>query len=134
MRRMISSVLLLELGLFLLLLGCFSPPDLPIPAREDAIITGVTIINPSAVRLMDYSIVVRDGFILEMRPRRDSDPAPIWLDCYAIPGLIDAHVHTPPRIVLGNQQLFALLYLAHGVTTVRDVGESNPVLPNWRLV
>jgi hypothetical protein len=123
---MISSTLLLALGLSLLLLGCFSPPDLPIPAREDAIIAGVTIINPSAIRLADHSIVVRDGFISEIRPRRASDPEPICLDCYAVPGLIDAHVHTPPRIVLGNQQLFALLYLAHGVTTVRDVGESEP--------
>jgi hypothetical protein len=123
---MISSFLLLELGPFLLLLGCFSPPDLPIPAREDAIIAGVTIINPSAIRLMDHTIVVRDGFIREMRPRRASDPAPICVDCFAVPGLIDVHVHTPPRIVLGNQQLFALLYLAHGVTTVRDVGESEP--------
>lgn len=123
---MISSAVLLALSLSSLLLGCFSPPDLPIPAREDAIITGVTIINPSAIRLADHSIVVRDGFIREMRPRRASDPDPICVDCYAVPGLIDAHVHTPPRIVLGNQQLFALLYLAHGVTTVRDVGESEP--------
>ena len=100
---MIWSALWLELGLSFLLLGCFSPPDLPIPAREDAIIAGVTIINPSAIRLADHSIVVRDGFIREMRPRRASDPEPICVDCYAVPGLIDVHVHTPPRIVLGNQ-------------------------------
>ena len=68
--------------------------------------------------------MVRDGVIREVRPRLASDPEPVCTDCYAVPGLIDVHVHTPPRIVSGNQQLFALLYLAHGVTTVRDVGES----------
>jgi len=107
-----------------MLAGCFAPPDLPIPAREDVIISGVTIINPSTTRLTDHSIVVKDGYIRDVRPRRASDPEPICDECYAVPGLIDVHVHTPPRIVSGNQQLFALLYLAHGVTTVRDVGES----------
>ena len=119
----IPSVVAVDPAVFLLSVGCFPPPDLPIPVREDAIIAGVTIINPSKIRLADHSIVVRDGLIHEVRPRLASDPKPICADCYAVPGLIDVHVHTPPRIALGNQQLFALLYLAHGVTTVRDAGD-----------
>jgi len=110
--------------LFSSLVGCFSAPDLPVPAREDVIISGVTILNPSTTRRLDHSIVIRDGRIREVRPRLASDPASICIDCYAVPGLIDVHVHTPPRIVAGNQELFALLYLAHGITTVRDVGAS----------
>jgi hypothetical protein len=121
--RGVSSIWAIALGL-LLGVGCLSPTELPIPARMDVIISGVTVINPSTTRRTNQSIVVRDGSILEVRPRETSDPEPICSDCYAIPGLIDAHVHTPPRIISGNQQLFALLYLAHGVTTVRDVGES----------
>ncbi|MFZ4072205.1 MAG: amidohydrolase family protein [Caulobacterales bacterium] len=39
-----------------------------------------------------------------------------------MPGLIDAHIHTPPRLAFGNQELFSLLYIAYGVTSVRDVG------------
>jgi len=101
-----------------------SPPVLQIPPRNDVIISGVTVINPESDRFVDYSIVVRAGVIREVRPRKSSDPNPICADCFAIPGLIDAHVHTPPRIAVGNQQLFALLYLAYGVTTVRDVGAS----------
>jgi imidazolonepropionase-like amidohydrolase len=108
----------------LVLLERLSPSALPVPPQADVVIAGVTVINPGVERLTDHSIVVRDGRILEVRPRRQDDPAPLCLGCYAIPGLIDAHVHTPPRIALGNQELFSLLYLAHGVTTVRDVGAS----------
>ncbi|WP_291209233.1 amidohydrolase family protein [Hyphomonas sp.] len=39
-----------------------------------------------------------------------------------MPGLIDAHVHSPPRLAFGNQELYALLYVSYGVTSVRDVG------------
>ena len=42
-----------------------------------------------------------------------------------MPGLIDAHVHTPPKLAIGNQRLFALLYLAYGVTSVRDMGQTD---------
>jgi hypothetical protein len=38
---------------------------------------------------------------------------------YVLPGLIDMHVHFP---YAPDQPLFALLFLAHGVTTVRDTG------------
>jgi len=49
--------------LFSSLAGCFSPPDLPVPAREDVIISGVTVLNPSTTRRLDHSIVIRDGRI-----------------------------------------------------------------------
>jgi imidazolonepropionase-like amidohydrolase len=39
-----------------------------------------------------------------------------------LPGLVDLHVHLPPPIALGERQLFSLLFLAHGVTSVRDTG------------
>ena len=41
-----------------------------------------------------------------------------------MPGLIDAHIHTPPKIAFGNKELFSLLYLKYGVTSVRDTGQS----------
>jgi cytosine/adenosine deaminase-related metal-dependent hydrolase len=101
------------------------PPALPTPARASLVISGVTVINPGIGRYEDQSIVVRDGRIASVRPRDAGDPAPLCDGCFAVPGLIDAHVHTPPRIAIGNQELFALLYLANGVTTVRDVGASD---------
>ena len=101
------------------------PPDLKVPQRADALISGVTIINPGIGRAENQTIVVRDGKIAEIRPTAVSDPAPTCKNCIAVPGLIDAHVHNPPKLAIGNQELFALMYLAHGVTTVRDTGESD---------
>lgn len=46
-----------------------------------------------------------------------------------MPGLIDAHIHTPPKLAIGNQRLFSLLYLQYGVTTVRDLGQLDDSLP-----
>jgi imidazolonepropionase-like amidohydrolase len=123
LRITLLSVAAIALAL-LLLLERLSPAVLPVPPRADVVLAGITVINPGVERLPDHSIVVREGRIVEVRPTRPGDPAPPCSGCYAIPGLIDAHVHTPPRVALGNQELFSLLYLAHGVTTVRDVGAS----------
>ncbi len=101
------------------------PPRLPVADKQDQILSGVTILNPGVAPLPNQSIVIEDGRIQDIRPRRADDPAPLCAGCYALPGLIDAHVHTPPRVAVGNQELFALLYLMHGVTSVRDVGQSD---------
>ncbi|MCG8590177.1 MAG: amidohydrolase family protein [Proteobacteria bacterium] len=41
---------------------------------------------------------------------------------FALPALVDAHVHLPPWWMPRQRDLFLALFLAHGVTTVRDVG------------
>ena len=44
MRRIVGIAVPIALGLLLLLaFGCLSPQDLPVPARSDTIISGVTI-------------------------------------------------------------------------------------------
>jgi cytosine/adenosine deaminase-related metal-dependent hydrolase len=43
--------------------------------------------------------------------------------CYALPGLIDMHVHLPPDNALQLTQGAALLYLSHGVTSIREAGD-----------
>jgi hypothetical protein len=105
------------------------PPKLVPPQSNSFILTGVTVLNPGIERVPDQTIVVESGRIVEVRPRHSTDPAPICEGCIAMPGLIDAHVHTPPKAIIGNQELFSLLYLAHGVTSVRDVGETDNSIP-----
>lgn len=100
------------------------PPKLPVATQKDFVVSDVTIINPGTERFSGQTIVVTQGRIADIRPVRPDDPDPLCSGCFAIPGLIDAHVHTPPEIAVGNQELFALLYLAYGVTSVRDVGQS----------
>jgi imidazolonepropionase-like amidohydrolase len=41
---------------------------------------------------------------------------------YILPGLVDMHVHFPVAALPGEIQLYGLLFLAHGVTAVRDAG------------
>lgn len=51
---------------------------------------------------------------------------------FVLPGLIDMHVHQADDSIAGQTQLMALLYLAHGVTTVRDTGAFGPTLGDVR--
>ena len=46
--------------------------------------------------------------------------------CFVLPGLVDAHVHLDPRVALD-------LFLAHGVTTVRDLGAEEAWVLKLRL-
>ncbi len=108
-----------------------APPTLVAPVQEPRIITDVTILNPGAPDRIHQSIVIDAGRIIAIRPVAADDPAPLCRGCFAMPGLIDAHVHTPPAMVLGNQQYFALLYLAHGVTSIRDVGQSESAIATF---
>jgi imidazolonepropionase-like amidohydrolase len=101
------------------------PPHQDVPPRGNLIISGVTIFNPGRERIADQTIVIEGSRIAAVRPRQEGDPASLCEGCIAMPGLIDAHVHTPPRTIVGNQELFSLLYLAYGVTSVRDVGEAD---------
>lgn len=92
------------------------------PEQVNRVISHVNIIRPGQSRLKNHSVVIESGKIINIRPSLPTDPRSLCNNCFVMPGLIDAHVHTPPAIVPGNQRLFALMYLAHGVTSVRDVG------------
>lgn len=112
--------LTVSLGLWMLL-----PPDIPVPPRTDRMIAGVTIWNPGEPLQPDQTIIVKGGRIAKIRPTRPGDEPPICADCIVMPGLIDAHVHSPPQAAIGNQRLFSLLYLKYGVTSVRDLGQTD---------
>ncbi|MEL6663714.1 MAG: amidohydrolase family protein [Pseudomonadota bacterium] len=108
------------------------PPRLTAAAKSDQLISNVTIWNPGEAPLLNQTVVISDGIITDIRSTRDSDPDPMCAHCYVMPGLIDAHIHTPPRLAVGNQELFALLFLSHGVTSVRDMGQFDDSLPGFQ--
>jgi imidazolonepropionase-like amidohydrolase len=112
--------LTVSLGVWMLL-----PPDVPVPHRVDLMIAGVTIWNPGEHLRPGQTIIVKGGRIAEIRPTRPGDDPPICADCIVMPGLVDAHVHSPPQAAIGNQRLFSLLYLKYGVTSVRDLGQTD---------
>jgi hypothetical protein len=65
---------------------------------------------------------VEGGTIVEISPGTTPTASTAYAGAYALPGLVDLHVHHPPLAAWGERELFALLFLRHGVTSVRDVG------------
>ncbi len=111
-------------------LALLQPPRLPVPERGSFTLRDVTVINPGAERLAHVDVVVESGRIAALRPAAGHDPAGppdepgafSCLGCFALPGLIDMHAHLPPRVAVGNERLFSLLFLANGVTMIREIG------------
>ncbi|MBW2373026.1 MAG: hypothetical protein JRF70_10855, partial [Deltaproteobacteria bacterium] len=115
----IASIALLVLGSGLAWI--LHPPAVPVPPREDLILAGVTLVEPGRSRLPDRRIEISQGRIARVAPESSGATGP-FAGAFVLPGLIDVHVHHPPAWALGERELFALLFLAHGVTSVRDVG------------
>jgi imidazolonepropionase-like amidohydrolase len=98
------------------------PPRLALPA-SGAVLARVDLVEPGGQRARDVTVRLENGRIVEIRPSRPSDAPTFACDrCVVLPGLIDLHVHHPPALLVGQRELFALLFLAHGVTSVRDTG------------
>ncbi len=101
-------------------------------AEPSLVIRGGQRFDAAAGRMVPFgAIVVAGGRIVAVTPAGDPGPALApdhVIDArgrYVIPGLIDAHVHLVH--VLRDYQVTAdeifPLFLAHGVTTLRDVGD-----------
>src|SRR5690606_15533928 len=90
-------------------------------------IRDVTLVNPGESRREHVDLGISGGIIRWVRPAGDVR-APGDLECpgcFALPGLMDMHAHMPPRAAIGNDRLFALLFLAPGVTTIRELGSAD---------
>lgn len=91
----------------------------------------VTVIPMDSDRLLDGQVVIiKDGRIAEMGSGSSVDIPSEALKVdgqgkFLMPGLSDMHVH------LFNSENDLLLYLANGVTTIRDVG-GPPIRLQWR--
>ncbi len=122
-RALLGFVALLLLAVGAAVWKLLPPSPLPLPARG-VVLTNVTVINPGRERLAGRTLVVEDGRIASIEPTAAGAPAnPAFDGAFVIPGLIDMHVHFPPDAGLRQTELFAFLFLEHGVTTVRDAGD-----------
>src|SRR4051812_28779525 len=82
-------------------------------------IDGVTAVNPMHGRRQNTSIEISGGAIAGIGDT-PAATASAFAGCFALPGLVDMHVHLPPDNALKLTPSAALLYLLHGVTTVRE--------------
>ncbi len=109
-------------------MGMFTSLGLRRPAPPRAFaqggfrIGGVTVVNPTHGRQAAATLAIADGAITEIA-NGSSEALADFAGCFALPGLIDMHVHLPPDNALKLTPGAALSYLAHGVTTVRDAGD-----------
>jgi len=101
----------------------------------------VTVIDGTGTPAQPHrSVIVRDDRIVDIVPReelgRADSPAGTWVDGrgkYLIPGLWDMHVH----MVFGDwfprgREITLPLFIANGITGVRDMGGELEVLQQWR--
>ncbi len=102
------------------------PPRSPNPSNQNELALGkVTLINPGHDRVSDAGLRVTDGIIAELTNNGAGAGSvhPEFEGCFVLPGLIDMHVHLPPRNALPLTEHAMLLYLAHGVTGIREAGD-----------
>lgn len=93
-------------------------------AAQVVVVRDVALVDPDGIAPARATLVLRDGVISAIGPANGAievegaieiDGSPL----FAIPGLMDAHVHAHRD---GREAWHYPLYLAHGVTRVRDAG------------
>jgi imidazolonepropionase-like amidohydrolase len=110
-------------------------------APNAIVITHVTVINPgtSSVRT-DQTVVIQGDRIASVSDSAKSQlpkgPRALVINAagqYLIPGLWDMHVHSAfGDWFPGGRDIILPLFVANGVTGVRDMGGDVPVLLKWR--
>lgn len=116
----------LVVALAWMLWGCseltLSPPGSPLVPERGGVIANVTLIEPGVDVRVAKTLVIESGAIAAIRDASRSERASPRR--FVLPGLVDMHVHQPLDLS-GLPDYFALLYLRHGVTSVRYTGHSN---------
>ena len=103
-----------------------NPPEIEAAIPRDWTLSNVTIVNPGGTRLESRTVRLHGDRIESIAPSSEDlhgegDVAP-GNGRFALPGLIDLHVHLPPALAAGQRSRFLHLFLAHGITSVRDTG------------
>jgi hypothetical protein len=125
MRRAVQVFIIAAFVLALVVVAgwmALQPPVLAVP-NQGLVLSEVTVVNPGLDRRSQQTLTVRGANIDSIS---DSGPQPSadastrhFAGAYVLPGLVDMHVHYASY---PDRDLFGLLFLAHGVTTVRDTG------------
>jgi imidazolonepropionase-like amidohydrolase len=99
-----------------------SVPHAEVPARGELRIAHAALVEPGAGRRLEQTLTIRGGRIAAVQPSEPDEEAGPWGGLFVMPGLVDLHVHLPPPFLPAELRATLLLFLAHGVTTVRDAG------------
>ena len=112
------------------------PPVVEVPL-QGFVLHDVTVVNPGMDRKVRQSVTVKGSTIADISSfesvRSEVEGDSRYAGTYALPGLIDMHVHfsAPPSrwipATFDAAEGAALLFLAHGVTALRDVGNFDTI-------
>ena len=89
------------------------PPALALPERG-AVLKSVILAVPGESHSAPVDLQVTGNRITAITPSRHSAIAG-----YVVPGLADAHMHSPPLPMPGEEEIYAFLHLYHGITGAR---------------
>ncbi|MBW2448619.1 MAG: amidohydrolase family protein [Deltaproteobacteria bacterium] len=107
----------------LALYAALLPPRIPVPEQRDRVFHNVTLLEPGSPARPRQTLRIEGGRIASIEADSGDAVEATGLEgLYVTPGLIDMHVHYPPKVALGNAELWSLLFLAHGVTGLRETG------------
>ena len=133
-----SRFLIISLSLFLTLLSSASAQTTD-PTPPPIAIAHVTLINPATSRVQHDATVIIEGdhiatVLIGAMIKMPGNT--ILIDGHGkflIPGLWDMHVHTAfGDWFPGGRDIILPLFIANGVTGVRDMGGDLPILLDWR--
>ncbi len=135
MRRALYAVLCLVALAAAVGLGTWvalEPPALEVPEAEALVFTNVTLVTPGGARRVGETLFVRNGRV-QAGDGGEQDERQVlhqYSGKYVLPGLVDMHVHLSI-----HAKLLTILFLAHGVTSVRDMGSlTGPTLDLRRAI
>ena len=130
-----NKILYLSMLSFILLTGGCSTDQqtadlLIINAQVVDVKTGIIIPNQTIAIRNDTIIQISEGYSAAFKATQTIDAKGQFL----IPGLWDMHVHfRGGDSLIGENKKLIPLYLAHGITTVRDAGgDISPAVMQWR--
>jgi cytosine/adenosine deaminase-related metal-dependent hydrolase len=122
--RFIAVVALLLALLFVAAYAALQPPEARNPELRDIALRGVRVVRPGTAPSASTTLSLHGDRIASIgdEDAPGTEPVDDYKGMLAVPGLVDMHVHFPLALLPGEVELFGLLFLAHGVTAVRDVG------------
>jgi len=105
------------------------PPMLPV-ISSSYLLPDVAVLPHVGKRLNNIDMEIVEGRIGNIRPAGSptSRPLPIlerYRGMFVSAALIDMHTHFPPDNLLGLTNLFMMQTLRHGITIVRDAGDTD---------
>jgi len=119
----VLAVAALLAGLYYSTFGTVHAPRV---AAADFVLPDVTVITPRVERLTAQDVGIAGGRIERIGPAASLiSPTALmeYRGMYVLPGLFDMHMHFPPGNILHLTEHALLLFIAHGVTGVRALGD-----------